>query len=256
MNNLTRLFSRTNSSDNSHKDHSNNPSRSPSPKKKPTTSPEKSKPSSPALSLPSSPQKPNPHRKHSKDHRTGSEKSWKPSPKRTHSKKDDKPYEWDSHPLNLPPDQLKRLSAMAAVSDNSMPSEVDGKISSSPLQGAPGAFPTSNGADNDEQTPPRPPPHRSPTSPGPKSPELSAAPSAESCKNAGNRFFKNKQYDKAIAEYTKGMHVFHFHTQLMTTTDDFHSGPCLSHVPLLFLLPSSLRFFMVILTEYYSHRAG
>jgi len=28
---------------------------------------------------------------------------------------------------------------------------------------------------------------------------------AEACKAAGNKFFKNKKYDQAIAEYTKGV---------------------------------------------------
>lgn len=71
------------------------------------------------------------------------------------------------------------------------------------LSSAPGAFPTSeqtndtamNGVDpSDEQTP-TPPPHKN----------LPQKIDPETAKAAGNKFFKAKDYDRAIMEYTKGM---------------------------------------------------
>lgn len=69
----------------------------------------------------------------------------------------------------------------------------------------PGAFPTTNGVngvngDSDHEAP-KPPPHDAAAN---GSTESSSAEDAEACKAAGNKFFKAKQYDKAIAEYTKG----------------------------------------------------
>lgn len=45
---------------------------------------------------------------------------------------------------------------------------------------------------------PAPPPHRTPASPPPPTED------AEAFKAAGNKYFKAKDYDKAIQEYTKG----------------------------------------------------
>ena len=47
---------------------------------------------------------------------------------------------------------------------------------------------------------PVPPPHKS----QPSSPKPSPAEEAESFKNLGNKFFKEKNYARAIEEYTKG----------------------------------------------------
>ena len=62
---------------------------------------------------------------------------------------------------------------------------------------------SANGMVNGETFGPVPPPHRSnPTSPTPV-----AAPTpedAEAFKTAGNKFYKAKEYKKAIEEYTKG----------------------------------------------------
>ena len=66
----------------------------------------------------------------------------------------------------------------------------------------PGAFPTTNGVNGDsENHAPQPPAHKSQTT---NTPDSTAASDAVSFKDAGNKFFKAKQYDKAIAEYTKG----------------------------------------------------
>ena len=93
---------------------------------------------------------------------------------------------------------------MAAMSDSSpVPMDIDSTVPSSPPPSAPGAFP--NGVNGEENTPPRPPPHRSPTNSKPSEP---ATGDAEACKAAGNKFFKAKQFDKAIAEYTKGSDNF------------------------------------------------
>ena len=117
-------------------------------------------------------------------------------------------HDLDTHPLNLPPEQLRRL--MAAASDP-LPTGGD-HVPSSPPPEAPGAFPATNGADHntsDDDTAPPPPPHgtsspsSSPSTTKQNDADIEAE--AESFKAAGNKFFKAKQYDKAIAEYTKGI---------------------------------------------------
>lgn len=75
-------------------------------------------------------------------------------------------------------------------------------------QQAPGAFPNGVNGDQSEESGPAPPPHSSSSPPhrsASSSPAQSPAVNAEECKEAGNKFFKAKQYDKAIEEYTKGM---------------------------------------------------
>jgi len=58
----------------------------------------------------------------------------------------------------------------------------------------------------DENTAPQPPPHKTPSGPPPKTEEELAElrKQAEASKESGNKFFKAKQYAKAIEEYTKG----------------------------------------------------
>ncbi|CZT52538.1 related to tetratricopeptide repeat protein 2 [Rhynchosporium secalis] len=126
------------------------------------------------------------------------------------------PFDPNTHPLNLPPDQLRRLSARA-VNKRTM-SETDrmdvdsdnhnGAPSSPPPQASmPGAFdsPKPNGtplSSNGEG--PVPPPHKSnPTSPVAASPPTPEE--AEAFKAAGNKFYKAKEYKKAIEEYTKAV---------------------------------------------------
>jgi hypothetical protein len=137
--------------------------------------------------------------------------------KKSSSSKKDKKKEKDirdSHPLNLPPDELQRLSAaMAAqegarssmdVDSNGQPTSPIAESPATPLKSAPGAFPdnangTVNGVNGDygDEKSPTPPPHRVPM---PEKPAIDA----EAAKAAGNKFFKAKDYSKAIAEYTKG----------------------------------------------------
>lgn len=115
----------------------------------------------------------------------------------------------DSHPLNLPPEELRRLSALQTSSAANMasPKEENGEPmqESTPAPQTPGSFPQANGSGvngehSSEEGAPQPPPHKSP----PSSPPQSPAVDAEKCKEAGNKFFKSQQYDKAIEEYTKG----------------------------------------------------
>jgi DnaJ homolog subfamily C member 7 len=129
-------------------------------------------------------------------------------------------YDPNSHPLNLPPEQLRRLSALSALSNSNMseplPMDMDMDVDrpngapSSPTPTQP-AVPTSpevpsgngvNGATNGRA--PTPPPHKSaPTSPAPA--PVPTAEDAEAFKTAGNKYYKAKEYKRAIEEYTKGM---------------------------------------------------
>ena len=96
------------------------------------------------------------------------------------------------HPLNLPPDELRRLSAMAAARDESVNAmDIDSKSPSSARQTP------SNGVNGEKtEKSPTPPPHRS----------SSGAAEAESFKLAGNKFFKDKNYTRAIEEFSKGVY--------------------------------------------------
>jgi DnaJ family protein C protein 7 len=129
----------------------------------------------------------------------------------------------DSHPLNLPPEELRRLSALRTANMGSPREETTEPMQeSTPApQQAPGAFPQANGngvnSEQSGESGPAPPPHRSASS----SPAQSPAVDAEQCKEAGNKFFKAKQYDKAIEEYTKGSsseparRMINYHVELM-----------------------------------------
>ncbi|OAG43587.1 hypothetical protein AYO21_02173 [Fonsecaea monophora] len=151
------------------------------------------------------------------------------SPKKQDKDKEKKKFrnnsDPDTHPLNLPPDQLRQhLAQMArqeaesagrmsmdrefADTNNHDSSMSNGTAGSSqpatPSKEVPGAFSdqansdaTSNGTNGQhEERSPTPPPHRVP--PAPKV-------DAEACKAAGNKFFKAKDYDRAIVEYTKAV---------------------------------------------------
>jgi DnaJ family protein C protein 7 len=137
----------------------------------------------------------------------------------------------DTHPLNLPPEQRKRLSALSAMSDrNSMDVDKEpvngGTPSSPPPQPHPQAqsspqkkpsaptqsnsfmVPVTNGQDASvngaaAERVPTPPPHRS----QPSSPVQNAAEEAESLKNEGNKFFKMKDYARAIDFYSKAVNL-------------------------------------------------
>lgn len=115
----------------------------------------------------------------------------------------------DTHPLNLPPDEReKRRSAMSAPSDQPMDVDQNGDTSSAASSSPPAAlnnYPDANGATDDSDmertTSPVPPPHRVMPTPSPPS---KPAIDPEACKVLGNKYFINKDYVKALAEYTKG----------------------------------------------------
>ncbi|KAL2018895.1 hypothetical protein VTK56DRAFT_10262 [Thermocarpiscus australiensis] len=131
----------------------------------------------------------------------------------------------DTHPLNLPPEQRKRLSELSAMSArNSMDVDKEpvngGNPSSPPQQQQHPQYPrqktpphtnsftvpVANGVEAstngiaDEAVPP-PPPHRS----QPSSPVQTELEQAESFKNEGNKFFKAGDYTRAIEFYTKAV---------------------------------------------------
>ena len=139
-------------------------------------------------------------------------KSRSPLKKEKKKEKEDR----NSHPLNLPPDELRKLSAaiaregsargaameMEGVEQNGATSPVADSPPApvTPSNTAPGAFPESengmtNGVNGKENKSPTPPPHQE--LPKPKV-------DAEACKAAGNKFFKAKDYSRAILEYSKG----------------------------------------------------
>lgn len=130
----------------------------------------------------------------------------------------------DTHPLNLPPDQLRKLTlqmarqeaeAEAYANNESASAEKDvpetnnneftlpqgtsppansSKNAPEPSPEAAGEG-TTNGVNGHDERSPTPPPHRTP--PPPKV-------DPEACKAAGNKFFKAKDYERAIEEYSKG----------------------------------------------------
>lgn len=115
----------------------------------------------------------------------------------------------NTHPLNLPPEERRRLSALATSAmsgSNSMDIDrepVNGATPSTPpRQSAQSNFsvPIPNGTSHEEAQAPPPPPHKS----NPSSPTPTPQDDAESYKAAGNRFFKDKNYNKAIEQYSKG----------------------------------------------------
>lgn len=115
--------------------------------------------------------------------------------------------DFDTHPLNLPPEERRRLSKL---SNSTMSDQMD--IDREPVNGAsspaaaqnPSAqtnfsVPITNGTHSQDEAP-APPPHKS----SPSSPVPSPQEDAEAYKAAGNRLFKEKNYAKAIEQYTKG----------------------------------------------------
>jgi len=89
-------------------------------------------------------------------------------------------------------------------------------MSPGPVSAANGGVNGVNGLNDDGS--PIPPPHKVPTSPPPQpQPQLPPKPTvdAEACKAAGNKFFKAKDYDKAIKEYTKGRNNSPHHESLV-----------------------------------------
>ncbi|EXJ89405.1 hypothetical protein A1O3_02472 [Capronia epimyces CBS 606.96] len=158
------------------------------------------------------------------------------SPKKHDKDKDKKKSkpDPDTHPLNLPPDQLRQLTVQMARQEAEAEAEASANASANASkesasaektapetnnhefvlpQGnlppgnvskkAPVASPetpsdgtTTNGVNGHDERSPTPPPHRVPAAP---------KVDPEACKAAGNKFFKAKDYDKAIEEYTKAV---------------------------------------------------
>jgi DnaJ homolog subfamily C member 7 len=128
------------------------------------------------------------------------------SPKKSDKKKS-KPADPDSHPLN----SYFPSAAMSGEDARATPMDVDGDAPAvngnsqppTPSHDAPGAFPSDVNGDHDrEDRSPTPPPHK--VQPAPKV-------DPEACKAAGNKFFKAKDYDRAIQEYSKGRQHALFH---------------------------------------------
>ncbi|KAK6372251.1 hypothetical protein LTR64_004167 [Lithohypha guttulata] len=144
-------------------------------------------------------------------------KSRSPEKKKTDKKKN---KDYNDHPLNLPPSELKRLSARMARDERKNSATMDGDVpdsgsgsddaqadagtNSQPAtpgtNNTPGAFPSSENLSNgdlreDTKSPP-PPPHR-----------ISSQPKMdpEAAKAAGNKFFKAKDYGRAVVEYSKAV---------------------------------------------------
>ncbi|KAH7038189.1 uncharacterized protein B0I36DRAFT_236311 [Microdochium trichocladiopsis] len=125
----------------------------------------------------------------------------------------------DTHPLNLPPDEYKRLSALSNMSQRSSfdKMDVDRETASSPPAPGPQAsfsVPVTASTNGTKETPkpskintngagPVPPPHKS----NPSSPVPTTEDEAESYKAAGNKFFKEKDYRNAIIQYTKAIEL-------------------------------------------------
>lgn len=246
----------------------------------PTKSPTKSSSKSPAKS----PTKGTPHqqqnRSSTRDTGTASpgQREAKPrTPRQLHRSQTDngspsssrrggaRPFDLDTHPLNLPPEQRKRLSALSAMSGrnsmdvdreppNGVPSSPTTAQSPKPPQPTPAAqqqpgpqpppaqaaaqsftLPVSNGSHSPvKENAPVPPPHRS----NPASPTPSPTDEAEAFKAAGNKFFKEKDYKKAIEQYSKGWCFsssfvsFGPCAQLLTNGQRSGGiGPQLGHVP-------------------------
>ena len=141
--------------------------------------------------------------------------------KRGSPKKQDKKRvkrETDSHPLNLPPDELRRLSARMAKEEAArLSTDTEDNADdqngvqadnmewtattpfdepSQPIEDLPNGVTNGVNGHAESERSPTPPPHKPP----PKPPI-----DAEACKAAGNKFFKAKDYYKAIDEYSKGL---------------------------------------------------
>ncbi|KAI1337919.1 hypothetical protein F5Y15DRAFT_138132 [Xylariaceae sp. FL0016] len=126
-------------------------------------------------------------------------------------------HDANTHPLNLHPDEIKRLSALSAMSDRSSFDKMDvdkenvAETPSSPPPpqqqssfSVPISSPTNgvkSGVKDSEG--PAPPPHRS----NPSSPKPSDLEQAENFKSLGNQSFKEKKYKLAIGQYTQAINL-------------------------------------------------
>ena len=139
--------------------------------------------------------------------------------------RDQRGYDCNSHPLNLPSDELRRLSAVltsAAMADSPMPMDLDDEHTNPSATGPPPPSPPRESPQELSPKSPGPfPPGNKPTvnggvhkesSPTPPLDKVASPPTVptiplmdpEAAKAAGNRHFKAKEYTQAIKEYTKG----------------------------------------------------
>lgn len=180
----------------------------------------------PSPSTPGSPSLSSPEKKSQKTHQKVKDRE-RDRRSGSYSSKRSSKYDRDSHPLNLPPDELRRLSssAMSAMADQQpMDIDRDSTASPTPAPSSPAAAQTPNplhkaNGTNGDDSKPAPPPHRYTTSPPPQSANYAATPedasppaqpptiNAEEYKAAGNKFFKIKDYPAAIKEYSKGSSI-------------------------------------------------
>ncbi|KAK0389162.1 hypothetical protein NLU13_2737 [Sarocladium strictum] len=179
-----------------------------SPSKSSSRSPKK--PSRPSSSIDSPPKHSRPSR--SSRHSTDPGQTSASSRRKKHESSKIDP---NTHPLNLPPEERERFSALsqsAMSGRNSMDIDQEppaGNGTSTPPPAASAqtnfAVPIPNGTTHEGQdAAPTPPPHKS----NPSSPQPTAADEAEAYKAAGNRFFKEKNYTKAIEQYSKAVDLF------------------------------------------------
>lgn len=104
-------------------------------------------------------------------------------------------------------DQHSRTASSRAYDPERLTAMAESEATSPLEPSTPGSFPTANGTNgNMSEQSPTPPPHRVLTSP---IPPPKPAVDAEACKAAGNKFFKAKDYERAITEYTKGSILMH-----------------------------------------------
>ncbi|KAI9698892.1 MAG: hypothetical protein M1820_007313 [Bogoriella megaspora] len=178
-----------------------------SPKKRQPEQSEQATPrsSSEYASRESSPEKKSPKKPGREGDRPRKDSSSRPRLNQAHSssKSSRRPSE-SSHPLNRPLEELRRASYLNTMSE---PMDID---RDSPAPSSPSAEKTSvsngvNGEDHKEDTPPAPPPHRTPTSPQQETPSKTSTEDAEAFKAAGNKFFKARAWNSAIQEYSKAI---------------------------------------------------
>lgn len=122
----------------------------------------------------------------------------RPSTKRTRSYK---PQPGDTHPLNLPPaERERRRSAMSYANGDT---ETEHQASEPVIVEDSGEQLPESSKDADFTNGDSSPvslPHRTPA------PPQQPAFDPEECKALGNKYFKARDYTKAIAEYTKGIY--------------------------------------------------
>ncbi|KAK8167355.1 hypothetical protein BC567DRAFT_13603 [Phyllosticta citribraziliensis] len=120
-----------------------------------------------------------------------------PTKRSTFSSRSSASRDRDTHPLNLPPEERRKLSARMTDSVPNTPMDVDREATSSPAPASPSTKANGTPEANGDKAAPTPPPHKTPASSPPQD--------AESFKAAGNKFFKAKDYEKAIKEYSKAI---------------------------------------------------